>query len=216
MLVATCFILRPWCARGERLRSFGLWEGSPISIAGQARPYRRFFFRNPFFELFVGALCSGKPRRSDPANMLWDAGPERRHVHRLPSELLRPAAGDAKRRAPFHPAYTPASIRVSEASIADANGLEERCGVTMEHADHRAYAPPRTRQPSRASRRASRNNRFVRVVSPLDRETSITYAILRPGVIRSNTGPELCLELNSMAPPEKAWISGRTSLVFSW
>lgn len=85
--------------------------------------------------------------------------------------------------------------------------------VVVDHAD----APPERQQPLEHSS-GFREITGVRVVSPVLEETSITHAMTRAGVIRSNTAPQHLLELEFDGGGQAKRMDFRPDLqlIFSW
>jgi hypothetical protein len=178
----------------ERLRQFGLVEGSPNRHPGQGTACRRFFFRNAMLELIwvhdEDEARSEQTRRT----MLWERWSEGGRSFSPFGIILRPAL-EAREACPFPSwQYRPASMPELALHIADGSGPAEPLWCYMETGRAPADAPLERRQPLEHPS-GFREITNVRVVSPVLDETSITRTMTQAGVISSNTGPEHLLEL---------------------
>lgn len=177
----------------ERLRQFGLSEGSPNRHPGQGTACRRFFFRNAMLELLW--VHDALEARSDQTRrtMLWERWSDAGRAASPFGIILRPR--EAREACPFRSwQYTPPSMPDLKLQIADGAGPKEPMWCYMETGRAPQDAPPERRQPFEHPS-GLREITGVRLVSPVLEEASVTYAMTRAGVISSNTGPEHLLEL---------------------
>lgn len=201
----------------ERLRQFGLVEGSPNRHPGQGTACRRFFFQNAMLELIW--VHDAVEARSDQTRrtMLWERWSGVGHATSPFGIILRPAR-EASEACPFSSwEYRPASMPELALHIADGIGPEEPMWCYMEAGRAPADAPPERRQPLEHPS-GFREITGVRIVSPSLQQTSITHAMTRAGVISSNTGPEHLLELQFDAGRQAKSMDFRPDLplIFNW
>ena len=178
----------------ERLRQFGLVEGSPNRHPGQGTACRRFFFRNTMLELIwvhdAVEVQSDQTRRT----MLWERWSEAGRATSPFGIILRPPP-ETREECPFPSwEYRPASMPDLRLHIAEGVGPKEPMWCYMETARPPADAPPERRQPLEHPS-GLREITGVRIVSPWLEETTITHAMTRAGVISSKTAREHLLEL---------------------
>ena len=175
----------------DRLKQFGLVEGSPNQHPGQGTACRRFFFRNAMLELLWVADVSEVQSDQTCRTRLWE------HWSGAASPfgiILRPAPG-IPAACPFPSwKYEPASIPGFSLHIAEGPELEEPMWCYMESGRAPAEWPADRRQPLEHPC-GFRDVTGVRIVAPELEEGSLTLAMARAGVITSNTGPERLLEL---------------------
>src|SRR6266849_3861464 len=119
-------------ASADRLRQFGLVEGSPNRHPGQGTACRRFFFRNAMIELLsvedAAAARSDQTRRTK----LWERCSEAGTGTSPFGIILRPAPGTPK-QCPFPSwEYRPASMPDLALHIASKTALEEPMWCYME------------------------------------------------------------------------------------
>jgi hypothetical protein len=201
----------------DRLRQFGLVEGSPNQHRGQGTACRRFFFRNAMLELLwvedVAEARSEQTRRT----RLWERWSEAGRATSPFGIILRPAPG-TQEACPFPSwGYRPASMADLELHVAEGAGLEEPMWCYMEAARSSAEAPPDRRQP------LDHPSGFhevtgVCLVSPQLKESSLTVAMARIGVTGWNAGPEHLLELTFDGAPRAKRMDFRPDLplIFHW
>lgn len=178
----------------ERLRQFGLVEGSSNRHPGQGTACRRFFFRNAMIEFLwvedVAEARSDQTRRTQ----LWERWSEAGRVTSPFGIILRPAPG-TQPACPFASwEYSPPSMPGLTLQNAEDAGPEEPMWCYMEAGRAPADAPAERRQPLEHPA-GLRDITAVRVVCPLLVQTSITLAMMHAGVISVTTGPEHLLEL---------------------
>jgi len=199
------------------LRQFGLAEGSPNQHPGQGTACRRFFFRNAMLELLwvedAAAARSEQTRRT----RLWERCSETGTNASPFGIILRPPPGAAK-QCPFPSwEYRPVSMPDLALHVAKETGLEEPMWCYMEAGRRPDEAPPERRQPLDHPSDL-RELTGVCVVGPLLNETSLTVAMARAGVIRSQSGPEHLLELQFDGGQQEGRMDFRPSLplIFYW
>jgi hypothetical protein len=201
----------------ERLRQFGLVEGSPNIHPGQGTACRRFFFQNAMLELLW--VHDEVEARSDQTQrtMLWERWSEAGRAASPFGIILRPPP-ETQEPCPFPSwEYKPPSMPDLKLYIADGIGPEEPLWCYMETGRTPKDTPPERRQPLEHPS-GFREITGVRIVSPSLQETSITHAMTRSGVIRSTTGPEHLLELEFDGVRREKRMDFRPNLplVFSW
>ena len=178
----------------ERLRRFGLTEGSSNRHPGQGTACRRFFFQNAMLEfLWVENPAEAQSEQSR-ATRLWDrwsaAGGEASPF----GIILRPAPGVAK-ACPFDAwDYRPPTMPDLSLGIAAGTALEEPMWCYMESGRKPADAPPERRQPLEHAA-GFREVTGVRLVCPELPQTSVTSAMARGGVIGLSTAVDYLLEV---------------------
>ena len=201
----------------ERLRQFGLVEGSPNQHLGQGTACRRFFFQNAMLELIwvhnpVEAQ-SDQTRRT----MLWERWSEAGGATSPFGIILRPSP-ETQEVCPFPSwQYQPASMPDLKLHIADGIGPEEPMWCYMETGRAPKDAPPERRQPLDHPS-GFREITGVRIVSPSLQESWVTRRMTRAGVISSKIGPEHLLELDFDGGGQEKRMDFRPDLplVFSW
>jgi len=201
----------------ERLRQFGLVEGSPNRHPGQGTACRRFFFQNAMLELIwvhdVVEARSDQTRRT----MLWERWSEAGRATSPFGIILRPPP-ETQEVCPFPSwQYRPASMPDLKLHIADGIGPEEPMWCYMETGRAPKDAPPERRQPLEHPS-GLREMTNVRIVSPLLEETSLTNAMTLAGVIGSNNGPAHLLELQFDGGRQAKSMDFRPDLplIFNW
>ena len=201
----------------ERLRQFGLVEGSPNRHPGQGTACRRFFFHNAMLELIWVHDAVEAQNDQTRRTMLWERWSEAGRATSPFGIILRPAP-ETQEACPFPSwQYKPASMPDLKLHIADGIGPEEPMWCYMETGWVPKDAPPERRQPLEHPS-GFREITGVCVVSPLIEETSITQAMTRAGVISSKIGPEHLLELEFDGGGQAKHMDFRPDLplVFSW
>jgi hypothetical protein len=178
----------------ERLRQFGLLEGSPNQHPGQGTACRRFFFRNAMLELlWVEDAVAARGDQTRRTN-LWERWAEAGRGASPFGIVLRPGLA-SQEGCPF-PAwdYRPASMPDLALRIAEGTGPEEPMWCYMETGRAPAEAPPERWQPLEHPS-GLRDLTGVRIVCPSLQKTSLTLAMTHAGVISSGAGSEHRLEL---------------------
>jgi hypothetical protein len=178
----------------ERLRTFGLVEGSPNVHGGQGTACRRFFFRNAMLELLwvenAAQACGDPTRRTK----LWERWSNAGGAASPFGIILGPAPG-GHNACPFRSwEYRPPAMPDLTLDIAEDAGIEEPMWCYMKAGRPPAGWPPERRQPLEHPA-GVREVTGVRIVSPLLPETSVTLAMAKAGVIGYGAGPEYRLEL---------------------
>ena len=201
----------------ERLRQFGLVEGSPNVHPGQGTACRRFFFRNAMLELLW--VRDAEEARGDQTRrtMLWERWSDAGRVASPFGIILRPSP-EAQEVCPFPSwQYSPASMPDLKLHIADGIGPEEPMWCYLETGRAPKHAPPGRQQPLEHPS-GFREMTSVRIVSPSVQETSVTHAMTQTGVIHSKIGPEYLLELEFDGGRQEQNMDFRPDLplVFSW
>ena len=201
----------------ERLRQFGLVEGSLNQHPGQGTACRRFFFQNAMLELIwvrdAVEAQSDQTRRT----MLWERWSGTGRVTSPFGIILRPPPETQESR-PFPSwQYRSASMPDLKLHIADVIGPEEPMWCYMETGRAPKDAPPERRQPLEHPS-GFREITGVCIVSPSLQETSVTHAMARAGVISSKIGPEHLLELEFDGGGQEKRMDFRPDLplAFSW
>ena len=201
----------------DRLRQFGLTEGSPNTHPGQGTACRRFFFQNAMLELLwvedVAEAQSEQTRRTQ----LWERWSEAGRSASPFGIILRPASG-TREACPFPSwEYRPASMPDLALHIATGTGLNEPMWCYLETGRPPTEAPPERRQPLDHPSRL-REITSVRVVSPHLNETSLTVAMARDKVIALDTGLDHLLELtfDGTSPTNHRDFRPDLPLVFRW
>ena len=120
----------------DRLRQFGLVEGSPNQHPGQGTACRRFFFRNAMLEfLWVENIAEARSEQTRRTK-LWERWSEAGRVTSPFGIVLRPALG-AQEACPFSSwEYSPSSMPRLTLPLPRALDLRSRCGVTWKRAAH--------------------------------------------------------------------------------
>jgi hypothetical protein len=201
----------------ERLRQFGLVEGSPNLHPGQGTACPRFFFQNAMLELIWVHDAVEARSEQTRRTMLWERWSGVGHATSPFGIILRPPP-ETQGACPFPSwQYRPASIPDLKLHIADGIGPEEPMWCHMEAGRAPKDAPPERRQPLEHASGFHEITR-VRIVSPSLPETSITHAMTRAGVISSKTGPEHLLELEFDGGGQEKRMDFRPDLplVFTW
>jgi hypothetical protein len=183
----------------DRLRQFGLVEGSPNQHPGQGTACRRFFFQNAMLELLWVEDAAEARSEQTRRTKLWERWSEARSkVERATSPfgiVLRPAPG-TREACPFPSwEYRPASMPDLELHVAEDTGPEEPMWCYMEAGRSPAEAPADRRQPLDHPS-GLREVSGVGIVGPRLKETSVTAAMARIGVIGWNAGREHLLEVS--------------------
>jgi hypothetical protein len=201
----------------ERLRQFGLVEGSPNRHPGQGTACRRFFFQNAMLELIwvhdAVEAQSDQTRRT----MLWERWSGVGHATSPFGIILRPPP-QTEEVCPFPSwQYRPASMPDLKLQIAAGIGPEEPMWCYMETGRAPKDAPPERRQPLEHPS-GFREITSVRIVSPSLQETSITHAMTRASVVSSKIGPVHLLELEFDGDRQERRMDFRPDLplAFSW
>jgi hypothetical protein len=183
-------------ARGpaaEVLRQAGLTEGTPNRHPGQGTACRRFFFSNAMLELLW--LEDEAEARSEQtcATKLW----ERFAAGRTASPfgvILRPAPGSDP-ACPWRSwSYRPPAMAGLELEIAVDTDLAEPMWCFMKTGQAPAEWPPERLQPLDHPA-GFREITGVLISCPETKETSVTRAMARNGVIALQTAAEHLLEL---------------------
>jgi hypothetical protein len=179
----------------DRLRQFGLLEGSPNQHPGQGTACRRFFFRNAMLELLwvedVAAARSDQTRRTN----LWERWSEAGRGASPFGIVLRPAT-TSQEPCPFQAwDYRPASMPELALQIAEGTVLGEPMWCYMKVGRAPAEAPLERRQPLEHPS-GLRDLTGVRIVCPSLAKTSVTLTMARAGVISSETGSGHLLDLS--------------------
>jgi hypothetical protein len=200
----------------DRLRKFGLVEGSPNQHPGQGTACRRFFFRNAMLELLwvedVGEARSDQTRRTK----LWERWAQSQ-VSSPFGIVLRPSPG-TQEACPFLSwEYRPPFMPTLALHIAEGTGPEEPMWCYMEAGRAPAEAPPERRQPLEHPA-GLRDITGVRIDCPFLEEASLTVAMTYAGVIGSDTGGEHLLELLFDGSRQASRMDFRPDLplVFRW
>jgi len=177
----------------ELLRQAGLTEGTPNRHPGQGTACRRFFFSNAMLELvWLEDEEEAHSEQTRPTR-LWE--------HLAPAQaaspfgvILRPAPG-AEPVCPW-PSwnYRPPSMPGLDLEIATDTDLTEPIWFFMKSGSAPAEWPPE--RPQRLDHPAGFGELTkVLINCPDIRETSVTKAMARDGVIALQTGAEHLLEL---------------------
>jgi hypothetical protein len=201
----------------DRLRQFGLVEGSPNQHPGQGTACRRFFFRNAMLELLwvedIAEVRSEQTRRTK----LWERWSEAGRATSPFGIVLRPAPG-TQEACPFPSwEYRPPSMPALVLHIAEGTGLEEPMWCYREAGRAPAETPPERRQPLDHSS-GLRDISGVGIGCPLLERTSLTLAMTHAGVITSHTGTDHLLELLFDSSRQSNCMDFRPDLplVFRW
>lgn len=131
----------------ERLRQFGLVEGSPNRHPGQGTACRHFFFRNAMLELLW--VHDELEARSDQtrSTMLWERWSEAGRITSPFGIILRPPP-ESQEACPFPSwQYRPASMPDLTLHIAEGIGPNEPMWCYMETGRAPKDAPLERRQP---------------------------------------------------------------------
>jgi hypothetical protein len=182
----------------DRVRQFGLTEGSPNRHPGQGTACRRFFFQNAMLEFLWVEDAAETRSEQTRRTQLWERWSEAgRSAWRSASPfgiILRPMPG-TQMACPFPSwEYRPAFMPDLALHVAIDSGPEEPMWCYMEAGRPPAEAPPERRQPLEHPS-GFREITGVRIVGPALKESSLTVAMARTGVISSETGPEHRIEL---------------------
>jgi len=199
----------------ERLRQFGLTEGSPNRHPGQGTACRRFFFRNFMLELiWVADAAEARSEQTRPTK-LW----ERWSTAALGASpfgiILGPEPG-SQYTCPFAWwDYRPKTMPDLELQIAAGTGLEEPMWCYMERGRVPAEAPADRRQPLEHPA-GVRDITGVGLVCPPFRERSVTRAMADKKVIGLEFGAEHLLELQFDGGQESTDFRPDLPLVLRW
>jgi hypothetical protein len=196
---------------GDRLRAFGITEGSPNKHPGQGTACRRFFFHNAMLELLWVEDPAEARSEQTRRTRLW----ERWSAAELEASpfgiILRPAAPE-RRVCPFASwQYRPALMPELVLDIADGAGLEEPMWCYIDALRAPVGAPPERRQPldhPAGFRELTR----VRITCPALPDACITQAMARADVIELKTGAAHLLELQFDGGSQRKQIDFRPEL----
>lgn len=178
----------------DRLRLFGLAEGSPNQHSGQGTACRRFFFRNAMLELIW--VENAADARSDHTRRtkLWERWSESGRGGCPLGIILRPAPGTSD-VCPFRSLeYRPPRMPDLKLQIATDAAVGEPMWCYMEGGRPPTEAPPERQQPLEHPIGFIEVT-AVHIVSPLLSDSPVTIAMSRAGVISSKVGREHRLEL---------------------
>jgi len=179
----------------ELLRQAGLAEGTPNRHPGQGTACLRFFFRNAMLELLW--LEDEAEARSEQtrATKLWERFSADGRTASPFGVVLRPAPG-SQPPCPWRSwSYRPQAMPGLELQIATDTGLDEPMWCYMRSGRAPAEWPPERLQPLEHPA-GLREITGVSIGCPDAKETSVTGAMARNGVIALQTGVEHLLELH--------------------
>jgi hypothetical protein len=204
-------------AQAERLRRFGLTEGSPNRHPGQGTACRRFFFQNAMLELLW--VEDAMEARSEPTRRtkLYDRWAGAGYGASPFGIILCLEPGRAE-PCPFPSwEYRPAGMPDLVLQIADVAGLEDPMWCYMDTRRTPAEAPPERRQPLEHPI-GLQDLTGVRIVCPALAGNSVTSAMAAQGVIALGTGAEHLMELQFDGGRKGRRIDFRPDLplVFRW
>ncbi len=178
----------------ERLREFGLTEGSPNKHAGQGTACRRFFFRNAMLELLWVEDEMEARSEQTVQTRLWERWSAMGRGASPFGIILRPQSG-APTACPFKSwEYRPPTMPDLIIQIADGTGLEEPMWCWLEGGRAPLDAPPERRQPLEHTSGLG-DLTGARLTSPAIKKTSVTQAMANAGVIILEAGDDQLLEL---------------------
>jgi glyoxalase-like protein len=184
----------PGAPAADRLRQFGLTEGSPNRHPGQGTACRRFFFRNFMLELLWVEDASDARSEQSRRTKLWDRWSAAASGASPFGIILRPEAGSGE-PCPFASwEYRPATMPDLVLQIASGTSLEEPMWCYLEGGRPPAEARPDRRQPLEHPA-SVREMTGVRLLCPPLLEGSVTRAMADAKIIAVGTGAEHLLEL---------------------
>jgi hypothetical protein len=180
---------------GDRLRAFGITEGSPNQHPGQGTACRRFFFHNAMLELlWIEDPAEARSEQTRRAR-LWErwsgAGLEASPF----GIVLQPASAECN-SCPFVSwQYRPPSMPELVLDIADGVGLEEPMWCFINARRTPAGAPPKRGQPLDHPA-GFHELTHVRINCPALPAACLTEELANSGVIELKTGAPHLLELH--------------------
>ena len=196
VVVDRVFVCTPVGApAAERLRQFGLTEGSSNRHPGQGTACRRFFFQNAMLEFLWVENPAEAQSEQTRATRLWDRWSAAAGAASPFGIILRPPPG-VEKACPFDAwDYRPPTMPDLSLCIAAGTALEEPMWCYMESGRKPADASPERRQPLEHEA-GFREVTGVGLACPALPDDSVTAAMARGGVIGLSTAAGHLLEMH--------------------